>query len=85
MKTLDQAIRQVSIMLDLPVEVVEKAYREYWNFIRYKISELPLKEDLTEEEFNLLRTNFNIPSLGKLYCSYKKLQNIKNALKKNIK
>lgn len=50
--------------------VVKTAYRLYWRFIKDTIAKLPLKEDLTEEEFNKLRTNFNIPSLGKLTCTY---------------
>ena len=57
---------KVSLELNIPVKVVEYAYKSYWKFIREKIKELPLKDIKDEEEFLKLRTNFNIPSLGKL-------------------
>lgn len=66
----DSIIRKVSEELGLPREVVDKVYKSYWKFIRETIKELPLKEDLSEEQFDRLRTNFNIPSLGKLSCTY---------------
>ena len=59
-------IDYVANKLELPQEVVKEAYESYWKFIRQIISELPLKDELSEEEFNRLRTNFNIPSIGKL-------------------
>jgi hypothetical protein len=46
---------------------------------------LPLKEDLTDEEFNELRTNFNIPSLGKLHCTLGRYRAIKNNYEKRNK
>ena len=57
---------KVSWELNISVKVVEYAYKSYWKFIREKIKELPLKDIKDEEEFLKLRTNFNIPSLGKL-------------------
>ena len=41
------------------------------------ISSLPLKEDLTEEDFSKLRPNVNIPSIGKLYVTYDRYINAK--------
>lgn len=67
--TYEQIIETVSRELKLPVDLVRKTYRAYWKFIRNTIQELPLKEDLDEEEFLTLKTNFNIPSLGKLTCT----------------
>lgn len=72
---------EVSKKLDLPLEVVEAAYESFWLFIRESIKELPLKEDLTEEEFKDLQPNFNIPSLGKLNCTYDRYTRIKNRYK----
>lgn len=63
--------------LNIPLEVVKKAYESYWLFIRKSIIALPLKEDLDEMEFNKLRTNFNIPSLGKLTCTYDRMLGVK--------
>ena len=77
-----ESITQVSEELGLPVEVVKKTYESYWEFIRETIQSLPLKEDLSEEEFNKLRTNFNIPSIGKLSCTYTRYKILKNRFKK---
>lgn len=63
-------ITKVSQETDLPVKVVGKVFKAYWLFIRASIQALPLKETLSEEDFMKLRTNFNIPSLGKLTCTY---------------
>ena len=69
--------KQVAEEMNIPVEVVELAYKSYWKFIRKTIQELPLKEDLSEEEFAKLKTNFNIVSLGKLSCCYDRYKRIK--------
>ena len=76
-----EAIKQVSIELGLPPQVVKEAYESFWTFIRNNIKALPLKEDLSKEEFDKLRTNFNIPSLGKLSCTYDRFIGIKKRLK----
>ena len=68
---------QVSEELEIPVEVIREAYESYWKFIKDKIKSLPLKEDLTEKEFNNYRTNFNIPSLGKLSCTFERMKSVK--------
>ena len=53
-----EALTQVSEELGLPVEVVKKTYESYWEFIRETIQSLPLKDDLSEEEFNKLRDDY---------------------------
>lgn len=75
------AINHVANKLELPREVVKEAYESYWKYIRCTISELPLKDDLSEEEFGRLRTNFNIPSIGKLSCTYSRYKAIKDRYK----
>lgn len=76
-----EAIKQVSTELGLPPQVVKEAYESFWTFIRNNIKALPLKEDLSKEEFDKLRTNFNVPSLGKLSCTYDRFIGIKKRLK----
>lgn len=44
-------ITQISKELSLPYKVVDKVYKSYWRFIRDTIQNLPLKENLTEEDF----------------------------------
>lgn len=90
--TYEQIIDKVANDLQLPVDLVKNTYRAYWKYIRDTIQALPLKEDLNEEEFSKLKTNFNIPSLGKLYCTRdryigvkKKFEYIKNIREKDAK
>lgn len=78
---LSEIYKEVAEELNLPKEVVKRAYQSFWKFIRVTISDLPLKDDLTQEEFDQLRTNFNIPSLGKLNCNYERLLGVKERYK----
>ena len=50
--------------------LVKDIFMHTWKFIKEKIEALDLKQGLTEEEFNSLRTSFNLMSLGKLGCDY---------------
>lgn len=67
---MNKELKRLALELGLPVKVVEKVYRSYWVFIKETIEKLPLDKDLSEEEFNNLRTSFSLPYLGKLYCTY---------------
>lgn len=57
-------------MTGLPKELIKKAYNSYWRAIREHFSSLPLKEDIPEEEFKILKPSINISSIGKLYVTY---------------
>ena len=85
--TYQQIITQVSKDLNLSYDIVDKTYKSFWLFVRHSIQSLPLKEDLTEEEFNALKTNINIPSLGKFNCTYNRYLGVKERFKyiKHIK
>lgn len=76
-----EILKRVSEELNLPLEVVKEAYESYWLFIRQSITDLPLREDLSEEDFNKLRSNFNISSLGKLTCTYERMKGVKERFK----
>ncbi len=85
-------IGKVSEELNIPVEVVDKAYKLSWKFIKDNIQALPLKDDISEEEFSTLRTSFNLPSLGKLNTTWdrtvgakKRFEYIKNLSKDEYK
>jgi hypothetical protein len=75
-----EVCKQVAKELNLPEEVVKAAFDSYWEFIRKTISEIPLKTEMTEEEFSKYKTNFNLPSLGKFYCDYNRYRTIRNGL-----
>lgn len=74
-------IGEVSQEMGLPPEVVDTAYKSYWKFIKQTIQSLPLKDDISEEDFTKLRTNFNIPSLGKLTCTFDRMMGVKKRFK----
>ena len=74
-------IGKVSQELELPKEVVDKTYKAFWLFVNQSIQSLPLKDNLNEEDFTKLRTNFNIPSLGKLTCTYNRMIGMKKRFK----
>ena len=75
--TYQEVVTLLSKELVIPEEVVDAAYKSFFGFIRNTISKLPLKEELSEEDFNKLRPNFNIPSLGKLHCTYERYKGVK--------
>ena len=74
-------IGKVSQEMNIPLEVVDAAYKSYWKFIKQTIQSLPLKDDISEEDFIKLRTNFNIPSLGKLTCTFDRMVGVKKRFK----
>jgi nucleoid DNA-binding protein len=80
--TYDEIVSEVAGSTGLSKKMVDKIYKLYWKSVREYIKSLPLKEDLTDEEFMKLKPNVNIPSLGKFYVSlerYKKLKESYNS------
>lgn len=67
-----QIYQKVATKLNLPIEVVKNSYEIFWLYIKNNIQLISLR-DINEEEFNKLPTSFNLPSLGKLYSTYKKV------------
>lgn len=83
MLQLNKVYERVALKLGLDKSAVKEAYNSYWEYFRESIESLPLKEDLNEEDFNSLKTSFNVPSLGKFYCTYDRYLRIKEKLKKS--
>lgn len=83
--TYKEIISKVAEETGLPVMLVDRTYKAYWKSIRDYVSSLPLKEDLSEEDFDKLRPNINIPSIGKLYVTLDRYKAMKKTYKKNIK
>lgn len=79
--TYQEILNKVSGDIGISPDIIDKAYKAYWKYIRDSIQELPLKDDMSEEEFLMLKPNFNIPSLGKLTCTYQKYKCIKEKFK----
>lgn len=69
---MEKVIKELSEETGISPDTVKKIFKAYWFFIKSSIQELPLKENLSKEDFTKLKTNFNIPSIGKLSCTYDK-------------
>ena len=63
-------IEKISEEMSIPKEVVIKVIESQYEFIRKKTKELHFDPNLTREEFDAMKTNFNIPCIGKLYASF---------------
>jgi len=74
---MQEAIARLSFELNKSPEDIKNLYKNYWAYIKQHIEDLPLKEDLSEEEFENLKVNFNIASLGKFACPYSNYIKIK--------
>ena len=78
LNSMKEALSNLSKELNIPSETLIKIYKAYWRFIKSKIEELPLKEELDQESFNKLKTNFNLSNLGKLSCTYPRYKIVKD-------
>ena len=74
----EEAVAKMAEELQLPKRFVDRVYRAYWKAVREHITTLPLKDDLTDEEFSKLQPNVNIPSIGKLYITGERYRWCKN-------
>lgn len=77
----DEIIEKVSIENNLPKKLVDRTYKAYWRAIREHITALPLKEDLSDEEFLKLQPNVNIASIGKLNVTLDRYKRMKKMIK----
>lgn len=77
----NEIITVVSDKLGLSKDMVDKVYKSYWRSVKEYISSLPLKEDLSDEEFLSLQPNVNIPSIGKLYVTLDRYKGLKQKMK----
>ena len=78
--TFKQIIRQVAKELNLPEDLVRNTYKSYWKVIKQIIENKQIKSEsnkiLSQEEFDNNIVNINIPSIGKLNCTYDKYQKV---------
>ena len=80
--TQKEILAAVSVKLGIPKTFVTKVYRAYWRAVREHIESLPLKEDMSDEEFKKMKPNVNIPSIGKLYVDLEKCRKINEKCEK---
>jgi nucleoid DNA-binding protein len=78
--TYEEMISRVASSTGLSKALVNRTYKTYWRTVKEYIESLPLKQDLTEEEFKELKPNVNIPSLGKFYVTLGGYKRIKHKI-----
>tara|TARA_R110000744_G_scaffold317439_1_gene424054 strand:+ start:406 stop:675 length:270 start_codon:yes stop_codon:yes gene_type:complete len=77
-------IKEMANKYGLDNEVVGKMISAPYDFIQNKTKELNFVDDLTREEFDKIKKNFNIPGLGKIYASYFLYNEIQKKKKKKL-
>ena len=77
-----QIVRKLCKEHNLSEKEVLAMIKAPFMFMREKIEKIQVDENWTEEQFNKKTYNFNIPSIGKLYASFRNLIKIKNAKKR---
>jgi len=75
--TYKEITSRVAAETGVSAAFVDRVYKAYWQAVRDHIGSLPLKDDLTDEEFLKLRPNVNIPSIGKLYVTLGRYRGMK--------
>lgn len=73
-KTVNSKIAKIAKEFNMTPLAASTIYIFYWKYIKETIDALPEFSSLSEEEFNKLKVNFNIPELGKFTTNYTKIQ-----------
>lgn len=79
--TYKDVVKQLAKDLGMSRKDVEKVYKEFYWAINRLASNLPLKQDLTEEEFNNLHCNFWFPYIGTIYITKQRYFKLRNRYK----
>lgn len=74
-KLIEDNLELTATTCEVTTTKVEEVIDSVYGFIRHTIKSIPMK-DLSLEEFNKTKKNFNIPGLGKLYTTEKKFKRI---------
>ncbi len=75
-------IHRLGLQYNLKDDEIRKIVNSPYKFTRETISKLDINSDITEEEFNKLKTNFIYVSIGKLYTSFEIFNKFKNLKQK---
>lgn len=58
--------------------LVRKLYKAYWLFVKEKISQMEFGGNLSEEEFKKSRYSITVPHIGRLACTWRMYNEIRN-------
>lgn len=76
--------KEIAEKYNIDIDAVKLIILSQYEFIKEKTRDLNFEEGFTKEEFLKLKTNFNIPSIGKLYASYFMYRKINENKKKKL-
>lgn len=74
---IKRLIHSIGLEFNLQDDIIQKIVQSPYKFTRETISNLDVKDEMTEEEFNELKTNFIYMHIGKLYTNFKVCEKIK--------
>jgi hypothetical protein len=74
---LKKLIHSIGLEFNLQDDIVKKIVQAQFKFTRETISNLDVKDNMTEEEFKELKTNFIYTHIGKLYTNFMVYEKIK--------
>lgn len=63
--------KEIAEKHNLSLDQVKRIIESPYSFIREKTKEITIPDNLSREEFDKLKTNFNIPCLCKMHASYR--------------
>ena len=81
--TYEEIVAKVAEDVGLSKTFVDKTYKAYWKAVREYIESIPLKGEFSEEDFDKIRPNVNIPSIGKLYITKQRFKKLKEEYNRN--
>lgn len=79
-KIITSIMQELADEYGLTLEEVEAIYESQWDFMVDTIEDIDFNT-VTEEEFKNLKTNFNIPAIGKFYTTFNKVKNVREKSK----
>lgn len=83
-RELDKSkIEEIAERYNISFEQAKEIVYSPYEFMKETLSGINLERNLTEEEFDKKKTNFNMPSLFKLFASYYAYNEIQKKVKKN--
>jgi hypothetical protein len=74
-------LHKLSLKYRIPLSELKKLVESQFEFIQEKTKELDFKKIETEEEFNNIKTNFNVMYLFTLHAKYKPVEIINKKVK----
>lgn len=77
---ISQICADVARRHNVKKSLVERLYKSYWLFMRDKFTEMDLKKDYTQEEFNKKIMSVTVPCIGRIACTWDTYVNTRKSM-----